>query len=102
MPIEVLSLDDESVTGWVESDEDEDYANSKVVWPALKPVSFKPENTVQRRIDNIASVRLAKALAEQQRTRPRDDAAAALLWMGLCRTGVRTRRKHPPAARPPA
>jgi len=69
--VEVLDLNDQAITGWIaaEDDEDADYANRKVLWPALDPSSYQPPTSLQKRIeDNISAVRLVKALAEEQRT----------------------------------
>lgn len=62
---EVLDLNDPLLAGWASgAEKDEDYANRKVLWPELDPASYAPATSVAQRIeDNIAAIRLMKALA---------------------------------------
>jgi N12 class adenine-specific DNA methylase len=83
LPIEVMDLT--AMEGWAEAapDDGDDYADRKVVWPALNPTSFQPASSVQHRIeDNIAALELAKQLGEQQRTPTPDEMTQLLRYSG--------------------
>ena len=68
LSVEVLDLNAAAALAFSADDEDQDYANRKVVWPYLDPDNFKPASSVRQRIeDNLAAVRLMKALAQEKR-----------------------------------
>lgn len=82
---EVFDLNDGAVAGWAaaEEDEEQDYANRKVVWPVLDPQSYRPAASVPKRIeDNIAAIRLMRVLAQEKRTPTADEMAQMLRYSG--------------------
>ena len=89
-PVEIV---DPSAVGdaWVfgPDNEDTDFADRKVLWPVIDPQTYRPSGSVERRIeDNIAAIRLVKALADEKR-KPSDAEMATLLrysgWGGAAR-----------------
>lgn len=83
-PLEVTIDLIEAAAGWDSIDlQEEDLADRKVLWPYLDPDSYKPSTSVPTRIeDNIAAVKLAKQLAQDQRTATPDEMTQLLRYSG--------------------
>ena len=69
--------------------EDTDFADRRVLWPVIDPQTYRPSGSVERRIeDNIAAIRLVKALTAEKR-KPSEEEMATLLrysgWGGAAR-----------------
>ena len=88
-----VEIVDPSAVGdsWVlgPDNEDTDFADRKVLWPVVGPQTYRPSGSVERRIeDNIAAIRLVKALADEKR-KPSEEEMATLLrysgWGGAAR-----------------
>lgn len=83
LQVEVLDLNEAAAMSWSGDDQDQDYANRKVVWPYLDADRFKPSTSVRQRIeDNIAAVRLAKALAQEKRPASPEEMEQLLRYSG--------------------
>lgn len=83
LPVEVLDLNEAAAMAWSGGEEDQDYANRKVVWPYLDSDRFKPSASVRERIeDNIAAVRLVKALAQEKRPASPEEMEQLLRYSG--------------------
>lgn len=83
LPVEVLDLNAAASMAWSISDEDADYADRKVVWPYLDPDRFRPASAVRARIeDNIAAVRLVKALGQEKRPATPEEMEQLLRYSG--------------------
>jgi N12 class adenine-specific DNA methylase len=77
------ALDAASVVGWVESGEDLDFQDRKVLWPALSAAAYRPASSVSKRIeDNIAAIRLAQELGSAKRTPTAEEMAQLLRYSG--------------------
>lgn len=82
-PVEIADLT--AMEGWVQSapDESDDYADRKVLWPAVDPASCAPAASIQKRIeDNIAAIELAAELAAGKRTPTADEMTTLLRYSG--------------------
>lgn len=83
LDVEVLDLNQAAAMAWSADDEQQDYANRKVVWPYLDSDSFKPASSVRERIeDNIAAIRLMKALAKERRPAAPEEMEQMLRYSG--------------------
>jgi N12 class adenine-specific DNA methylase len=78
-----FNLADEAITGWVDSGEDLDFQDRKILWPALCPESYRPAKSAAQRVeDNIAAIRLCQELAAAKRTPTADEMAQLLRYCG--------------------